>query len=164
VVRLPLRNLSLALCLIVTTFQIFFPRSAENEYAAQQARSFQKQSQVQMRNRRQYELEDMRSSQHYLTNELPTKTYDSDYDDLERAASPSAKADLRQAQAVHIAKFAPNRRRSNGDITRGAVHVEALTENNLAKHDVAMGKNPYAHNFTSPIRSCYLLHFALLMI
>lgn len=106
-----------------------------------------------MRSRREYELDELRSSQYPLTErDLPTKTYDSGYDDYTRAASPGTKIDPESLQPVPAARFAPNRRRSNGDIARGTVDIEGLTENNLAKHDALMGKNPYVHNFTSPIR------------
>lgn len=106
-----------------------------------------------MRSRRDYELEELRSSQYPLTErDMPIKTYDSGYDDYNRAASPPVKIDPESLQPVPAAKFAPNRRKSNGDIARGTVHIDVLSENNLAKHDQLMGKNPYVHNFTSPIR------------
>ncbi|KAI0090827.1 hypothetical protein BDY19DRAFT_992234 [Irpex rosettiformis] len=135
------------------TLVIFFPRSPEGEYAAKQIKSSQKQSQAQAPTRREYELEELRSSQYRLTGgDMPTKTYDSGYDEYTRATSPSMKVDPESLQIVPAAKFAPNRRRSNGDIARGTVHIDGLTENNLAKHDELMGKNAYVHNFTSPIQ------------
>ncbi|KAI0685585.1 hypothetical protein BC835DRAFT_1421119 [Cytidiella melzeri] len=131
------------------TLVIFFPRSAEGEYAAKQAKSSQ---QMQMRSRRNYELDQMRSSQYPLTErENHTQTYNSGYDEIDDAMSPSIKVDPESLQNIPPPTFAPNRRRSNGEFTRGTVRAEGLTANNLARHDLHMGKNPYVHNFTSPI-------------
>ncbi|KAI0343625.1 hypothetical protein BDW22DRAFT_1356095 [Trametopsis cervina] len=134
------------------TLVIFFPRSAENEYNMKQARSFQKQSQAHARSQRHYELEDMHTSEYPLTErDMMTKTYDSGFDDIERAMSP-VKMDPDAVRPVPAAKFAPNRRRSNGDFTRGEIRVEGLTDANLARHDARTARNPYVFNYTSPIQ------------
>jgi len=125
------------------TLVIFFPRSAEGEYATKLAKASMKQSQL--RSRRNVELSEVRS----MGRDGPTRTWTDD--DLERATTP-IKVDYDEESTPPSAIFAPNRRLSSGAVARGAVHVSGLTAGNLQRHDAQMAKNPYVHYYTSPIQ------------
>ncbi|KAJ3554309.1 hypothetical protein NM688_g3178 [Phlebia brevispora] len=145
------------------TLTIFFPRSAESEYAVKQA-SLQKTQNSHHANRRQSQFQ--RSQ--ILTDRSLAKSpvsYNSDfqhpslrgYEDLERAADmgspvlnkPTLDIDEYTAPTT---SFSPNRRLESGATLQGNVTVISLTAQNLARHNAHMPHvNPLVSRFTSPI-------------
>ena len=141
--------------------QIFFPRSAETEYAVKQA---SQQKTLDSRHLSQAESQAQRSqivtqqsinkSPISYTSEYPYPSAH-DYTDNERLTETPAPVILNHrfdiADYTPSATFSPNRRLASGATIQGNVTVMSLNAQNLARLGGRSSVNPLVSNFTSPI-------------
>lgn len=135
--------------------QIFFPRSAENEYAVKQA-SLQNRS----RSTRITQFNGLRSqntiqsptsmkSPMSFSSEMPFAHEEGDRDSDSPALSQKIPMDIEGYVAPVSTQFSPNRRLASGAILQGGVTVMGVTARDLARYNSQV--NPLVSHFRSPI-------------